>query len=73
MVPRAEMRLIRSSESMVGGNNQMMNLRIVDENGKTLSGFSSVASLILPKDAGLFTDDLIQIRNGISEPFEYVP
>ena len=68
-------RLIVSTPTIpqVGDAPVTMALRLVDSNNVVLKGFNSVATLTLPNGAGTFGSDIIRIRDGISEPFTYIP
>lgn len=73
VIPYASLRIIRNSEPTVDDALSSMMLKIVDQGGRTLTGFNSVATLELPDGAGVFNTRTITIRDGISDPFGYIP
>lgn len=73
VISYAGVRIIRNGEPTVDGDVLPVSIKVVDQNGTTLSGFTSVATLSLPDGAGTFNTSIIKIRDGLSEPFGYIP
>ena len=57
----------------VGGLPRDMKILMVDNAGNKVENFSSIVSLSLPKNAGDFSKEIIEIKNGESEIIQYYP
>lgn len=65
--------LMRNSTPFVWGNPVGVHLEIQDEAWNRMVWLSSVASWSLPDGAGNFSKETINITDGLSENFEYIP
>ncbi len=57
----------------VGGAGVPVRIRVLDNQNQQINGFSSVAHLQLPENAGSFSVDAVRIEDGISDYFTFTP
>ncbi len=56
-----------------GGAGVPVRIRVLDNQNQQINGFSSVAHLQLPENAGSFSVDAVRIDDGISDYFTFTP
>lgn len=56
-----------------GWDSVLMRIIVTDSNGNKIKNFSSVLNVSIPEIAGYFSKDLINVLDGQSEVFEYIP
>lgn len=62
-----------SNAIKIGSSALPVRLQIRDSAGNTVTGFSSIATISVPAGAGKFSQEVIEIKNGQSENFTYIP
>lgn len=65
--------LLPASPPKVGESQVSMKLKVTDRAGNTLTWFSSVASINVPPELWTILEGAIDIRNGITEEFDFIP
>lgn len=69
----ATIKLIQAEKPVVGGKNILLKVQILDKNNQPIQGFNSLFTASFPKDGGRLEREIIQIKNGVSQPVNYIP